>query len=300
MNPTKQSKPPILAYFAAITAIILWGISFITIKIALVEVSPVTLIILRFSLGALIVGAAATLRKEWGFLSWRDLPGLAVVGLVGITLQQFLQIAGQARAEAVVAGFLASTAPAFIVILASIFLHEPQSLKQSIGVALALLGAFLVVTNGRLVSFDLKDIISQGSLLILASSIVWAGFVILSKKAVHNKPATTVTSAMFFFGVVFSLPFFIFHQGWQELGAVSPLGWGAILFTAILCTGAAYLLNTSALKTIPASRVAVIQTLEPVVVMVAAATVLGETITLPMAFGGALILGGVLLAQQTG
>ncbi len=297
-QPPGLSKTKLGAYIAAVLAIVLWGMSFVSIKIALDEVTPLSMILLRFTIAAMMIGLAAMFRKEWSQLTRSDFLPLAGVGLVGITLQQLLQVGGQAMAQASVAGVLAATAPAFIVILAAIFLRERQTNQRIIGVGLALIGAFLVVTNGKIGSVELEPVSFQGSLLVLASSIVWAVFIILSKKAVHNRPAMPVTSALFIFGAFFTLPLWLAARGWEDLVGISPTGWSAILFTSIFCTGAAYLLNTFALKHISASQVGVVQTLEPLVAVSTALLILGEELTLPIVIGSVCILVGIVLAQR--
>jgi drug/metabolite transporter (DMT)-like permease len=286
------------ALLEALAAISLWGISFISIKLALAEVTPVTLIVIRFVSGALVVGAVAWRRGEFRDLSRRDLPALAGVGLVGITLQQLLQVSGQATAEASVAAFLAATAPAFTVALAALFLREAPRPWQIVGVLLATAGAALVATNGDWGSLLRGDFGKPGNLLVLASSVVWALLTILSKRAGAGRPATLVTAGMFFFGGLFAAPLFLAQQGWRELTDVSAAGWGAIAFTSLVCTAGAYLLNTRALQQLSASRVALIQNVEPLVAVTAAALLLSEAVTAAMLAGGAAILGGVYLAER--
>lgn len=297
--PARETR----ALLEAAVAISLWGISFIAIKLALAEVSPVTLIVVRFALGALIVGAVAWRRGD--FRRWRsprtlarDLPALAGVGLVGITLQQLLQVSGQATAEASVAAFLAATAPAFTVALAAFILRETPRPWQIAGVLLATAGAALVATNGNWAGLLRGDFGAPGNLLVLASSVVWALLTIFSKRAVEGRPAALVTAGMFFFGGLFAAPLFVAQQGWRDLSGVSTGGWGAILFTSLVCTAGAYLLNTRALQHISASRVALVQNLEPLVAVAAATLLLGEAVTAPMLAGGLAILGGVYLAER--
>lgn len=293
-----------VALLEALAAIALWGISFISIKLALAEVSPVTLIVVRFALGALVLGGVAWRRGELARLrSWpqlkRDLPALAGVGLVGITLQQLLQVSGQATADASVAAFLAATAPAFTVALAALFLRETLRPWQIAGVLVATAGAALVATNGDWAGLLLGRFGAPGNLLVLASSVVWALLTILSRKVVQGRPPTFVTAGMFFFGGLFAAPLFVAQQGWRELAGISAGGWGAILFTSLVCTAGAYLLNTRALQHLSASRVALIQNVEPAVAVTAAALVLGEAVTLAMLAGGAAILGGVYFAERS-
>jgi drug/metabolite transporter (DMT)-like permease len=198
-----------------------------------------------------------------------------------------------------VAAFLASTAPAFTVALAAVLLREKPRLWQIGGIVLATLGAVLVATNGNWTGLLNGNFGAPGNVWVLASSVVWALLTILSKRAVENRPPLLVTASMFFFGALFIAPLFVYQQGWRELATVTPTGWAAIAFTSLICTVGAYLLNTFALKHITASRVALIQNLEPLSAVAVAALVLNESLTPAMLLGGAAILGGVYLSERT-
>ncbi len=295
MNRTK-----VIAVGEEVLAILIWGISFIFIKIALREISAVTLIVLRFAMGSLIVGLFAWQRGDFERLTRADVPRLALVGALGITLQQLLQVSGQVTADASVAAFLASTAPAFTVLLAAVWLREHLRPWQIIGVGLASLGGIIVATGGDFVALSTGQTLRTlpGNLLVLLSSMVWAVFIILSKRLVRDRPAGLVTSGIFFFGMFFTLPFFLVEQGWTELPRLSIEGWGAMLYVGILSTAVAYLLNSHALKHISASRVAVIQNVEPISAMAAAVLILNESVTWAMVLGGAAILSGIYLAER--
>jgi len=295
-----MSRAEAIAVGEEILAIVIWGVSFIYIKIALREISAVTLIVLRFAMGALIVGLFAWQRGDFEQLTWADVPKLALVGALGITLQQLLQVSGQVTADASVAAFLASTAPAFTVLLAAIWLREHLHSRQMVGVGLASLGGIIVATGGDFVALITGQTLRTlpGNVLVLLSSMVWAVFIVLSKRMVRNRPAGLVTSGIFFFGMLFTLPFFLVEQGWSAIPRLSLEGWGAMLYVGILSTAMAYLLNSHALKHISAARVAVIQNVEPLSAMAAAVVILDESITWAMVLGGAAILSGVYLAER--
>jgi drug/metabolite transporter (DMT)-like permease len=289
-----------IALIEAVFAIVIWGISFVFMKIALREISAVTVIVLRYAVGTLMVGLFAWQRGDFARLATSDLPSLALVGVVGITLQQLLQVSGQVSADASVAAFLAATAPAFTVLLAAVWLRERLSSWQLIGVVLASLGGILVATGGELTALSGEEAwrTLPGNVLILLSAIVWAVFVILSKRLVLNRPAALVTTGMFFFGLLFTLPLFWIEKGWLQIPHLSNEGWGAMLYVAVLSTAVAYLLNSHALKTISVARVAAIHNLEPLVAVVGAALILNESLSMVMVLGGAAILAGVYLAER--
>ena len=295
-----MTRTETIAVGEAILAITLWGISFIFIKIALREISAVNLIVLRYAMGALCVGLFAWRRGDFQQLTWADAPKLALVGAIGITLQQFLQVTGQITADASVAAFLAATAPAFTVILAAVWLHERLRFWQVIGVGLASLGGIIVATGGDFAALFIGPALPalSGNFLILLSSMVWAVFIILSKRLVRSRPTALVTSGIFFFGMLFTLPFFLASQTWSEIPRLSLGGWGAMLYVGLLSTAVAYLLNSHALKHISAARVAAIQNMEPLSAMAAAFVMLNESPSWAMALGGAAILSGVYLAER--
>lgn len=289
-----------IALIEAFLAIVLWGISFIYVKIALREISAITLIVLRYASGTLLVGLVAWQRGDLARLSCSDLPGLALVGAIGIALQQLLQVTGQVTADAGVAAFLAATAPAFTVLLAAACLRERLHWWQLIGVVLASLGGMAVAIGGDLNALDGEQgwHTLPGNILILLSAVVWAVFIILSKGLVRHRPTALVTTGMFLFGTLFTLPLFWFEEGWQELSHLTTEGWWAMFYVAVLSTATAYLLNSHALKIISASRVAVIQNLEPLIAVVAATLILDESMSWVMVWGGAAILAGVFLAER--
>ena len=60
-----MSNSKILPYFEAGFAATVWGASFIATKIALEDISPITIVWLRFLMGVLILGIAVILRKQF-------------------------------------------------------------------------------------------------------------------------------------------------------------------------------------------------------------------------------------------
>lgn len=286
------------AVFETASAITLWAVSFTFIKIALRDVSPVTLIVLRFGMGSLILVGVSAVRGDFAHLRWADLPRLALLGAVGVTLQQILQVSGQVYADAGVAAFLASTAPAFLVALAALFLREKLRAWQVLGVILATLGAGIVSTGGDWSALLQGRLENPGNLLVLLSSLVWALFTILNRYIVQDRPPVLVTTAMMAFGFLFTLPLFAAQGGWRELPWISPAGWGSILYLGILSTAIAYLLYGHALKLAPASRLAAVQNIEPLIAVAAAAAILSEPITAALLVGGAAIVAGVYLAER--
>jgi drug/metabolite transporter (DMT)-like permease len=287
-----------LAQIETALAISLWAISFISIKIALNEVSPITLIVLRYGMGWLILGTTSWLQGSVRQLRRTDLPRMLALGAVGVTLHQFLQVYGQASADASAAAFLASTAPAFMIFMGALFLRERLHFGQILGVLLATAGAGIVATGTPTPWTGEVNWSEPGNLLVLLSAVVWAVFTMMSRLIVQGRPPALITTGMMFFGWAISLPVFIIQRGWQEIPDVSLTGWGALLFTGILSTAVSFLLYNHALKQAPASRLAAIQNIEPLIATVAAVLILNETVSMAFILGGCAIISGVVLAER--
>lgn len=293
-----MNRTETLALVETAAAISLWALSFVWIKIALQEMSPLTLIVLRYGLGFMLLLGVAVLRREVRLFHRGDLKSMIVLGLVGIVLQQFLQVTGQVTAQASAAAFLASTAPAFMVILAAWWLREPVRGWQIFGVLLATVGAAVVAIGGDWASLVRGQFGNPGNILVLLSAVVWAVYTILTRKLVVNRPPILIAGGMLFFGWLFSVPLWVYRRGWLEIPHIGTDSWGALLCVGVLSTGITYLLYTHALKLAPASRLSAIQNIEPLIATIAAVLILGEPLTMGLLIGGLAILVGVFLAEK--
>lgn len=279
-------------------AISLWALSFPLIKLALQEVSPLTLIVIRFSLGGGLLFWVAYRQKIFRRYARNDLIAIGGLGFIGVTVHQLLQVSGQALSEASTAALLASTAPAIIVLLGAIFLKERLGLRQTMGVFLATAGAIVVSTGGLPTWLNQEQLLKPGSLFILLSAIIWAVYSILNRVVGADRSPLVTASGMMLVGAFFCVPIWILQEGWIELGKLTFSTWVNLAVIGILCTGLAHLLYTRALQRTPASDLAAIQNIEPLIAIIAAAILLGEKIQPALITGGILILAGLFLAEK--
>ena len=81
-----------IALLKASFAVVVWGASFIATKLALRELSPVVVIWLRFGIGIVILGWFVARRRELAFPAPKELGFFALLGFLGITFHQWLQV----------------------------------------------------------------------------------------------------------------------------------------------------------------------------------------------------------------
>ncbi|HWW62627.1 MAG TPA: DMT family transporter, partial [Thermoanaerobaculia bacterium] len=269
--------------FLAFLAVVFWGISFVASKTALREVSPPTLIFLRFVIGAVLL--IAIVRELPPRDAW---PQLALMGFSGVFVHQMLQAYGLTMTTAMNTGWLIGLIPIWSAILAAIVLRERLGGWKVVGLAAGFVGALLVITRGELSTRILGLPSTKGDLLILLSTVNWAIYSVIGHPTIRRLGPRRATSGAMLFGVVMLTPFFVARAGWREVPHLSATGWLAVLFLGIGCSGLGYLFWYGALEQIEVSRVAALLYAEPLVTFIAAALLLGERVSSVVVIGGVL------------
>jgi drug/metabolite transporter (DMT)-like permease len=291
-----RSKP--LAIAEATIAVVVWGASFIATKIALQDVSPVTVVWLRFSIGLLIIAVGMFAMHQAALPQRKDLLYFALLGFLGISFHQWLQSNGLVTSQASTTAWIVTTTPIFIAILAWLFLKEHLGWLRVLGITLAFLGVLLVVTQGNLALLRQGQFGRPGDILILISAVNWAVFSVLSRRGLQSQPATRMLFYVMGFGWLFTSIQFFTTSGFQEIALLRWQGWLAIGFLGIFCSGLAYIFWYDALQALTATETGVFLYIEPLVAVVVAAILLQEQLVLASLIGGGIILIGVWLVNR--
>jgi len=295
VSGSTRSRGPILGVLFAVLA---WGSSFIATKVALQDVSPVTVVWLRFAMGVVVMGLVLFARRQFAIPCWKDLAYFSLLGFIGITFHQWLQSTGLVTAQAATTAWIVASTPVFIALLSWLFLKEKLGWRKSAGILLAALGVLLVVSRGDLASVAAGRFGAPGDLLILISAPNWAIFSVLSRRGLERHPAGRMMFYVMLSGWLFSSLLLIGGPGLSEVGALTTRGWLGVLFLGVVCSGLAYVLWYGALQALPASKVGAFLYLEPLAAVIAAALVLGEPLLWASLLGGLVILFGVWLVQN--
>ncbi len=288
-----------IPYVEAVFAVAVWGISFVATKTALRDVSPVTVVWLRFAIGVAILGMAVAVRRQFDLPQTKDLGYFALLGFIGITFHQWLQSNGLVTAQATTSAWIVATTPIFIALLGWVILREKLSWVNWAGIFLAALGVLLVVSRGNLSAISGGKFGVPGDFLILVSAPNWALFSVLSRRGLRTHPAARMMLLVMGAGWLFTSLLFFTGPGIKEIGQLTLIGWLGIGFLGVFCSGLAYIFWYDALQVLPASQVGVFLYLEPLVTVVAAAIILSEPLLWASLAGGFIILAGVWLAQKS-
>ncbi len=290
-------------------AILFWGASFIAIKLALREISPAAIAVIRNTIGAALLAVVVWRRGSMRPLPWRAVPGVILLGFLGTAFHQWLQMTGLLTASATVTAWIIASIPVFVALLGWLFLRERLGGQRIGGIVLAAVGVLIVVSGGSLSALLSGRAFTSGDVLIMLSAVNWAVYTILSKRLIGGRlpgqtpdeapiPPVTLLLYGYLAGTGFSAGWVVLDGGWRGLAGMSPAGWGALAFLGLACSGLAYLFWYNGLEAIDATQVGSFLYLEPLVTTALAAPMLGEPITAAVLLGGGAILVGVWLATR--
>lgn len=246
-----------------------------------------------------VVGAAGVLlvanlvwTKRW-VRDRRDLLHLAVLGLLGVVLNQTLFLLGLSHTTAINATILVTTIPVFTVLYCVASRREPPSGLKFGGIAVAGLGALYLIGPDRM---TLAPELALGNLLIVVAMFCYSLYLVHSKAMVLRYGAVTVSAYVMTFSALGTLPLGLSGLATVDLGAIRPITWMWVAYVVVFPTIVAYFLNIWALKRVSPNLVAVYIYLQPLfTVLVAPAVLEGERVTARAAVAGAAIFLGVAL-----
>lgn len=294
-----MSRSKLLPYIEVTFAAIVWGASFVATKIALQDISPVTIVWLRFAMGVIVLGLAVALRNQFALPRKNELPYLALLGFLGITFHQWLQSNGLKTSEASTTAWIVATTPVFMALLGWLVLREKLSGLKILGIVLAFAGVLLVVSHGNIASISIGKFGAPGDKLILISSINWAVFSTLSRRGLQTYSASLMIFYVMLLGWLFISITFLINGNYAEIPALTFKGWLGVLFLGIFCSGLAYIAWYDALQVLSTAGTGVFLYIEPLIAMVVAFWLLKEPITLASLAGGGIILFGVWLVNRS-
>ena len=275
---------------AALIAVQLWFASLSTAaKVVLRELPPRGLIAARSSAAALVFLCLWLWRRER--VSGPDLARIAVHALFGITLNQLLFIEGLERSTATNAVVLGASIPVFTVAVALLLGRERATPLKLAGLLVALCGALTVTGAAR---FRGGGTVFVGNLMILANSLSFSIYLVISRDVLSRYRASTVIAFTFLFGALGVLPF-----GVVDLSRAAPQlharTWALLGYIVLFPSVGTYLFNAWALARVESSQVAIYIYLQPLLGAALAAWLLGERPTVGTVCGGLLIFAGIWL-----
>jgi drug/metabolite transporter (DMT)-like permease len=283
---------------SAFVAAVLFGSSVVAVRVAVQEVPPLSLAVLRFGQGGLLlvfvlllVGARDLLRVKWP-----DLPLLILLGAVLFTVFPVTFNASLRLIEASRGALVLATIPIWSALLARLARSERLVPRQVGGVFLSLGGVGLAVAERGLGwQGGLGSLAGDG--LMLMTALCGAVYAVLAPRALARYNALIVTTYAMVFGTLLLLPVSLVEGLVGVLPQLDGQTVALVVFLGVFGGALGFFLWTFALSRITPTQVAVYINLNPLVAMVLAAALLAEHLTIIFVAGFCAVLIGVLLVN---
>ncbi|MEK7622832.1 MAG: DMT family transporter [Patescibacteria group bacterium] len=280
---TNQTK----ALLAVLGAAVFGSGSVIYSKIGLKEIPPFSFMFLRFLIASLFIlpfylKSPLPLRRLW--------PPILVSLFSSANI--FLFAFGISLTTATVSQIIYSLVPVITAILAHFLVKEKFNQKKIAGIALGFVGLLVII--GLPQTFT-------GNLLLFIGACSYSFYPVLSKKIQAQYSPWNLTVMFIFTTTVLAglLSLTELNQAATWINSASRLAWYSLFFVAIVGTIIYYWLTQRAIKDGSAVVGSMILYLQPVTTYLWAAAILGERLTLPVAIGGILTIGGAYLVTKT-
>lgn len=279
---------------AMLIVVAIWACNFIAMRFVLRELPLLVVGALRFTGAALLLllilklaeGGIGAPRRTWWLL--------ILIGVVGNSIYQTLFMVGLERTTVGNTAILLATSPLQTALLGALTGIEKVTARLWTGLALAFVGAALVVGDG---GFSVDPRTFWGDLASLGAGTCWAISTLGVKKLPPELSPLRVTALTMLTGV----PLLVL-LAWPELTTqswtgVTPLAWGSLGYSIALSLGLAYLLWNASVAAVGPNRTAIFNCLTPLLAMVVAWPALHEVPGPVQWAGGILIVAGVLIGR---
>lgn len=269
----------------------LWGLSFIFMRVAVPEFGPIPLILVRMGVGALLL-FPLLLGAGYLKLVWENKRELFLLGLVNHVLPFCLLALATTRLEAGFTSLINATTPIFTALIGALFFMTPVQRQQYIGLAIALLGVYILSAN-RL------DFALGGDgwfiLAVLGATFCYGIATNYSKTRLAHLPVRVLASgSVAMSALILLIPGLIL---WPS-EPISALAWGNALGLAALSTTVAFLLYFGLISSAGATATSTVTFLVPVSALIWGFVLLGEVLTLQMLIGMVITLLGTAIATR--
>lgn len=282
-------------HLSALLTIIIWGTTFISTKILLVDFPPVEILFFRFVMGLLALLVVYPHRLRGTNRQQQELT-FAAAGLCGICLYYLLENIALTYTMASNVGLIISVAPFFTAILSHLFLKEEKPHASFfVGFVVAMAGIALISLNGSKLELN-----PAGDLLALLAALIWACYSVLTKKiSGYGYHTILTTRRVFCYGILFMLPMlFLFDFKLDLTRFANPVYLFNILFLGLGASALCFVTWNFAVKTLGAVKTCVFIYMVPVITVVTSVAILHEKITALAATGTVLTLAGLLLSES--
>lgn len=291
-----------ILYLLISIMVVLWSVNFVIMKSTLQQFPPLLLGGLRIGLAGVFMAPIYWWKNRNSVRTYpspvsSDLPLLLLLALFSVG-NQLLFIFGLNRTTVPHSAILIGMSPIFVLLIAAAQRLEFITVQKTAGMLIALTGVALLHAAPERSNHGTGGPTLFGDVLICLAGVAFASFTVLGKRLSVRHDSITVNSIGYIAGALALAPVIFWQARHFTFARISAGAWAGLIYTALFPSVVCYLIYFYALTRIAASRVSAFSYLQPVIATLLAVILLGESITVTLLAGGAVILAGVYLTER--
>ncbi|MFD1160674.1 DMT family transporter [Roseovarius aestuarii] len=260
-----------------------WGLGIVFSKAAIAHFPPILLMGFRFTVTALVL--VWFVRVPRG-----QLLALFGIALISAALQYSLTFTGLKGLDAGVAALVVQLEVPFLVLVGAVFLREKPGLRKWAGIAVAFFGVYQIAGEPQ-ISAALGSV-----LLVISGAFVWAiGQAMIRKLKDIDGLTVTAWIAVMAAPQLFAVSLAVESDHWQAIQSAGWVVWATVLYLGLVMTALGYGLWYTLIRRNPVSQVAPFLLLLPLFAVLGGVVFLGESMTMTVMIGGAIVIAGVAI-----
>ena len=275
---------------------LIWGSSFLLIKIGVQDFTPLQLIAIRIGLAAIAMLLSLRLTGQHFPKDRHSRLGIVIVGLFNTAIPFFLITWGEQSIPSGVATVLNATVPLFSLIIAHFALSDEKITGfKVLGLASGFIG--IVILASRNLGEEGLGGSFAGQLAVLVAALCYAGATVYMRRNLRHLKPMVVSGGALLTASVATLSAALLIDGAPVLGDISAQSGVAVLVLGLLNTYVAYLIFYWIIDRWGATRATLVTYVMPPVGLTLGAIFLGEVVDVRLVVGAVLIVAGVALVN---
>ena len=284
-------------HLALIAVQILFGTWPLMGKIVLRSLTVTSLVACRLLGAAIAFSLLQRQLKPLLKMRRQDFALLILCAVTGVVGNQLLYVKALSLTTVINAALLTATIPVFTLFVSILVGYDQWSFKRLLGIVLAAAGVVYLINPARA---ELTAQTTLGNLLLISNAILYAVYIVLSKRLFDRYGALNVITWIFVVSAVIVAPLGFSSFGHENLGAIGGAVWLLVALIILLPTVGAYYLNAWALTQVSPGTVAMYIYLQPLIAFGFAPWLLGERWSSRTGVATALIFAGLGLVTSPG
>lgn len=281
-------------FLSLLLSMICWAFSFVWIKQAFESFNPLTIVVLRLALSAVLLFVILTLMKKLKKLHLKDIKWFILLAFFEPFLYFMGESFGLQVVSSTVGAVIVSTIPLFSPITDRLFFRSKISAMNIAGIVISFAGVlFIIFEDG----FNLTAPL-YGILLVFLAVFAALGYSVVLKKIPKSYNAVSIITYQNAIGIFFFLPLFFTYE-WEHFMSttITSTSVWAVIQLAIFASSLAFIFFTYGMRIIGITKANVFVNLIPVFTAIFAYFILGELLNFQKIIGIIIVVGGVFISQ---